>query len=380
MKIAKLFVSLVFSLLAVTTVAGTAAHFNGGDVSQYMGIGLIAYGAFVATKVTIAAVSPAARAKMLNQNTGLALFTVDLFSADLVKNLWPDGSFINNAVDESKFVTGGAVVHRPKFINRTGYKTNRSVYPANITHRSAIDITYTLDEITTDPEHITNKDINELNYDHRMEVLADHIKALNFAVPLNLLHRWNSSPDNLAYKAKQVRTTGASVASHLSGTSGNRLKLTLADVQKAKNLMNDAGIPMEGRFMYLDTYMHDQLKSDTVIANTVGGYNQTYDLKDGLLMQIEGFKIIVGSLDLAVRYDNTATPVLKDLDAVNASTDNAVAFCWQKDQVTRANGYVKAFADTDRAEYYGDICSTLARVGGRILREEGVVAIIQTAA
>ena len=76
------------------------------------------------------------------------------------------------AMNADSFVLAGKVVHIPNAGNKPGVQKNRSSLPATITQRTDIDITFPLDEFTSDPVKITNAEKYELSYDKRESVIS----------------------------------------------------------------------------------------------------------------------------------------------------------------------------------------------------------------
>lgn len=369
--------TVLFSCIGIMALSPAVSEAVNVPLSTVVNYGVGSYLVAFALLNLAAVVSPGF-AKRISQKSMVAAYTVALFNSDLVKNLWKNNKFLEFAVNEDKYVLGGSVVHRPVSGRRASYQTNRSVLPAQITHRSATDITYTLDEITTDPELITAKDFDELNYDMRMEVMEDHVNAIQEGVAENLLHRWASSTGTVAAVATQVRTSGSSVLRSASapGASGLRKRLTLADMRAAALGMDNANIPEGERYALLTPTLIKDLMEDPEINKY--DYDSLQNIADNNIPRIASFNILKRSTVLV--YDNTGTPVLKAIGAATATDDNAAGILWQRNQVSRAKGTVRAFAETDKPEYYGDVMSTLCRVGGRIVRAEGVVVIIESAA
>lgn len=298
---------------------------------------------------------------------------VEIWENDIVEGLWADNAFLNFAYNADQYVLQGKVVHIPQAGAAANTKVNRTVLPATVTQRTDVDITYAIDEITSDPALIPNADTVELSYNKRTSVTEQMRKNMYEVSALNMIYRW--SPDEAA---RIVRTTGDAVAAHLPSATGNRKAITLKDLKNAQTQFNKDNVPSGERYVLLDAVMYDQLTNE-MTANQNRDFLAAYDEKNGVMGRIFGFNVLMRSE--VVRYTNAATPVKKMYDAAGAATDNSAALVWQKLSLERALGDVKFFENLDDPTYYGDIYSALIRLGGRIRRKDckGVLAIVQDA-
>lgn len=298
---------------------------------------------------------------------------VEIWERDIVEGLWADNAFLNFALNADQYVLQGKVVHIPQAGASPGVKVNRDELPATVTRRADTDITYAIDEITSDPVHIPNADTVELSYDKRTSVTSETRAAIYEAAALNMIFRWSPSE-----AARIARTTGDAVPAHLPAATGTRKALKLSDLKDAQKQFNKDNVPSADRYVLIDAEMYDQITNE-MTATQQRDFLAAYDEKNGILGRIFGFNVIMRSQ--VMRYTNAATPVKKDWSAAGAEADNAAVLCWQKNSVERALGDVKFFEDLGNPQYYGDIYSSLLRLGGRIRRSDGkgVLAIVQAA-
>jgi len=288
-------------------------------------------------------------------------------------NLFKNNEFLLATTDAGQFVLQGKVVHIPQAGALPNVVKNRSSLPATIVQRADTDITYSLDEYTSDPILIPYAETIELSYNKRESVLGEHENALRQTIADNLLVAWTPSG-----AATQLRTTGAAVGAHLDSATGNRKKLTTKDLKAAQLALNKQNVPMEGRYALLSADMFQQLTDDLSITD-YRDFSAAYNIKDGVLGRLFGFNIMMRSN--VVTFTNDTVPVVNAIGTSAAATDNDAVLCWQADALERALGEVKFFERTDDPTYYGNIYSMSVRVGGRKRRndQKGVVAIIQAA-
>jgi len=290
-------------------------------------------------------------------------------------NLFKNNEFLLASTDAGQYVLQGKVVHIPQAGALPAIVKNRSSLPATVVQRGDTDVTYTLDEYTTDPILIPNAETFELSYSKRESVLGEYESSLRQTVADNLLIDWCPTSTT----GTIVRTTGSSVTTHLAGTTGNRKKFTVNDLKKAQLELNKQNVPMEGRYALVSAEMFQQL-TDDMSATQYRDFSAAYDVKDGVLGRLFGFHIMMrGSV---ATYTNATNPVVNPYGATADEEDNDGVLCWQIGAVERALGQITFFERIGDPTYYGDVYSVSVRMGGRKRRADakGIVAIVQAVA
>lgn len=300
----------------------------------------------------------------------------EIWARDIAGKLFPSESFIMHAINDDPWVDN-KVVHRAIAGTLPTVTLNRNSYPASASLRSDSDGNYTLDELTSAPTHIPDIEEIETNYDKRMSVLQSHIDALNLAAGNLLAYNWGATTAGTI-----VRTSGTATLANTTGATGNRKKLTLEDLMKAKSLMDDMDVPSDGRYILLPASMYNALVLDNKTELMSADYRSEATIKDGNVIKVFGFNVYTRGKNNVLRYSNAATPVRISPSTGGAATDNAAAICWHQNFVARAKGAVKVYSDIDSPGYYGSIFSAMARVGGNKVYsdETGVVTIVESAA
>ena len=319
---------------------------------------------------------------MAAQANSISTIPVEIFRNYIVEKLHRSNPFMARAFDESAAVLGGAVVHIPQAGASPTVVKNRKTFPATAVRRADSFVSYTLDVYSTDPQHVAWHEENEISYDKTDSVLSDQVATLMEAVGDNMLYNWvrglnaSAAAEELP-AASKIATTGADVDVTEAGQTGKRKALTYKELQAAQAMMNKQLIPKEGRVALIESYMYQQLL-DSLSANQMAAFQQSADLKNGIVGRFAGFDIMERGQVLAFK----ATGEVKIPGEALEATDNLAALCWQKDCVAKALGDVKPFQDTDNPLYYGDIFSALVKAGGRARRGDwqGIVAIVQGAA
>lgn len=356
--------ALLFNMM----VAMMFSAFTGIDPA-YCAAGSLAIG------VTLSVV-PQINAFMNSQ--GMAFFPIqkELWEGDIVEGLWAANPFIQHAYNADQYVLAGKVVHIPQAGNGGNVVKNRTTLPAGVIKRTDTDITYPLDEFTSDPILIPNADTVELSYDKRQSVWSEERKNLYQTVALEMLYEWAKNIPATSI----IPTTGTAKPATAPGATGNRLAAMLADLQKAQSILvtQDAWVENE-MFALASGNMIAQLfpANDTTTAIYFQSVTEQ-ERRLGIMAKVFGFNIMMRSS--ALYYDGTN--ILKAPGAVAAATDNEGIFCWNKNCVERALGETKMFDNVGDPTYYGDIYSFLLRMGGRNRREDnkGIVSIVQATA
>lgn len=295
----------------------------------------------------------------------------EIWMSAIVEGLFASNGFLSKAFNADEYVINGKTVHIPNAGAPSGVKKNRTDFPAEIKKRTDSDITYDLEEFTTNPVYIPHADTVELSYNKRESVLKQDKLELQDEVALEFIYRWSPKA------AACIPTTGESYTAHTPSAAGARKAVCKADVLNLMNKFNADDISQEGRYLLLDAVMYGQLLND-LTANENLAFLASADAQNGVLGKLFSFHIMMRSR--AALYTSAKAPKLWSETA--EATDLAAGLAWHERSVCRALGEVKAFENVGDPTYYGDIYSFLVRSGGRIMRADGkgVAALVQSTA
>lgn len=301
---------------------------------------------------------------------------VEIWQNHIEGNLFKGNEFLLQSTNADQYVLAGKVVHIAQAGTPSGVSKNRTELPATVKKRVDTDITYVLDEYTTDPRLIPNADKYELSYDLRESVVAEDEMELRENMADDTLIKW--APDVSVLASSIIPTTGGSAAAStwVPGTTGNRKIATEADVRairKAFIKQNMKGVPN----LLISAEMEDQIIS-SLASNSLATYQATYEMTEGGLKKskLHGVQIWVRSE--ALYYSNTN--VVRPFGASLNVTDSDAGLAWVNTAVELAKSGVEAFQNIGDPTYYGDIYSFLLRAGGRKRRadQKGVFALVAT--
>lgn len=293
----------------------------------------------------------------------------EIWTNDIVEKLYKDNAFLNYCFNSDQYVLAGKVVHRPQAGVAPKVVKNRTDLPAKVTRRSDTEVTYVLDEYTSDPIHISNAEEVELSYDKRDSVLSDSENAINETVADEMLLKWTPTKAE-----RKTRTTGVAKAATAASATGKRRAVTVMDISRIQGIMNKQKAPKTERYAILPSDMYQQLVED-MTTQQLAGFSACADAAKGIVGQFYGFTF----LERATVVTTDADGNVKQTADEPAATDCEAGLFWQKNSVERAMGEVKFFENTDDPTYYGDIYSALIRMGGRVRREDeaGLVMLFQ---
>lgn len=294
-----------------------------------------------------------------------------IWLATIQENFFPDNSFAVHSVDDSQWVSN-KTVHVPNAGAPSGVKKNRTTKPAGVTTRTDNELTYDIDEFTTDPIYIPNIDTVELSYDKRNSVIQNDREQLQQEVHQNLLYQWYDG-------ASVISTTGEARDPHTSSTAtGKRKKITKEDVMELMVKFNKDNVSKDGRYLLLDSIMYADLLA-SLTNNDYLAFVASADAQKGVLGKLYSFNVMERSEVLRMKADGKT---VLEWDKTAVAGELAAGFAWQEGCVSRAMGEVKMFDDTNSPTYYGDIYSFLMRAGGKYRRydKKGVCAIVEATA
>lgn len=311
------------------------------------------------------------------QGTANMAVTKELWTRDIVDNLFKDNGWAHRAYNADGNVLNGKVVHIPVAGSPSTVKKNLTTFPQTAVKRTDTDITYAIDTLYTIPRHIEAIEKYELAYDKRESVLGEDRAKITQDAMDNLLYRWAPT-----VAANYIATAGAARPASVSGATGNRLAFTKAAFNEARKKMNKDNILKTGRVAIL-TSDHYAEFLESLSEGEKTNFGRVTNMETGLVGKYLDFDVYERSSVLRYRGASVAAAaVVDELDEafVPAATDIAASLFYQEKAVERALGDVQMFDQTNDPTYYGDVYSFILRFGGRQRRAKGVYAALETPA
>lgn len=293
----------------------------------------------------------------------------EIWVADIKETLHQGNEFIAAGTDHGMY-TGNGVVHVPQSGAAPSVEKNRSVLPATIAQRTDTDLTYNLNEFTTDPILIKDFDEMQTSYAKRQSVLGQHLSVMNERIGNEVAYDWAATGSTDLV----LETTGAATAELPNATAtGTRKLLTKEDVARMALKLDRDNMPKSGRALLLPAQMiYELLGVDALVRQDFG---QGGNLLTGVVSRLFGFDIYMRPT--VVTFDNGTTK--KAVGAADAATDCLGAIAYHQSAVAAATGVIDVFGNDERADYYGSVFSALVEHGSSKLRSDnkGIVAIRQ---
>jgi hypothetical protein len=291
--------------------------------------------------------------------------------------LFAGNEFIMNSESHDEYVDDEHV-RVPQSGTIPAVQKNRSSLPATIGERTDTYIEYDLNEFTTDPILIKSKDVSELSYNKRASLLKQHMLKLNDEIALEAAYQWSGSVLKSA-GGQIVLMTGTATTNALPpSATGSRKPPKLVDIAACASKLDADHMPQTGRWMLMPSAVYwDMLAAEPTILSKDYNPRADADVAMGVVKILYGIKILLRPA--TVVYADAATPTVKVPGAAAVATDHWGCPCWHENEVARALGAIKFFADTDKPEYYGDIYSALVRFAAKATREDGkgIVTLVQ---
>lgn len=272
----------------------------------------------------------------------------------LQENFFPDDSFVAKSEDDSQYVEN-KTVHVPNAGKPSGVKVNRSTLPAQVQERTDNELTYNIDELTTDPIRISHADSVELSYEKRSSILKNDKAELQRVASELILHSWAKGAD----AAHPILTDGGERDAHTENGTGKRKKMTANVIHQIALRMDKQDIAKTGRYLILDTDMYGDLLDSLTEAGRFA-FLASADVAKGTVGRLYGIDIFSRSGVLRMKSNGE---IITDPNSGEA-TEVAAGFAWQSGCVSHALGEAKMFSSMDDPTYYSDIYSFLLRVGG----------------
>ena len=350
----KIIMAAMFSMLVGTVVSGATGF------DPYATSGVLFLTSFIPTGLSAAGILPMA-------------VNVEIWEKDIEKVLIDKNPWLDDVHAEDQHVLNGSVVHIPQSAGGTNVEKNRQNLPAGVRKRSDTDVTYVLDEYTTDPVLIPEADKHELSYDKRDSVIGEDKEFLANAVAEEALYIF---ADGLP-ATSIVLTEGVAKAATAEGATGTRKGATRDDLQKMRSKLFKQKKWVEGQMYALipSDMLAQMFPANDVITATYAANLTEEERREGVVYKASGFKIRERGSVLRYAADGT----LKGFESLGEATDNEAAIFWEKRSLARAKGTIKMFQKEDDPQYYGNIYSFLVRFGGRRRRADnkGVVVLRQ---
>jgi hypothetical protein len=289
----------------------------------------------------------------------------EVWVADIQEKLYYGNEFLFLAQDHSQFIEN-KTVHVPQAGNSPNVVKNRTAVNTDPIQRTDSEITYDLDNYTTDPILVKSIEDLQVSYAKRQSVLSSHIATLSDTIATSTLQKWAVTVSN----THVLRTTGANTGTLPNATAtGTRLKTTKEDIARASARMDLDKIPAQERYMVMPASMFYDLFTDSDLVRSRATINADM-LSKGVIAELFGFNII--KRGEVVKYTSAGTNTLIASGVADAATDCAGAVGFSRFMTSQALGAIKVYANEGDAQKYGDVFSAEVNHGAHYLRPNNI--------
>ncbi len=283
----------------------------------------------------------------------------EVWVSQLVKNFYPDSSFLNYVKDFSSLVDNNAINMAEVGVDPE-VLVNNTTYPIKVVQRVDKPIRMELDLFETENTLVRRPEVIEYSYDQLESVLMGHRSQLRAKTAEKAAHAFAPSEDG--EYTPVISTTG--------DTSGKRKRLSVEDILILKERFDDVNIPFEDRYLVLNP----KHVSDLILFD-IKAFKDLTDIIDGQPKRFAGFNILQTSITPV--YDST-TLKKKSFSATKSDTDTFCSFCFHKEEVMKADGDVFLYSKENDPEERGTIVGFDKRFIALPIRDKALGAIIST--
>ncbi len=281
----------------------------------------------------------------------------EIWINQILSGFYPDDSFLNKVVNYSEFVDNNRL-HIPAAGVDPKVLIDNTTYPIKMVEREDDDNEIPLAKFETENTLIRRPDAIEYSYNKLESVIGQHRATLRKSVAMKAAHAY--APKTDTPDTPVIVTTGAVV--------NGRRRLTFADILTLKERFDEAGIPIEERYIIL----HPKHVSDLLLED-IKLFKDLTDIRDGEPHLFAGFgcyQFAQMPCYKAVKGVLTKVPFGEEATAQFAS----VAFYAK--EVMKADGDIYMYKSEDDPKERGTIVGFDKRFVALPIRNKGIGAIV----
>ncbi len=281
----------------------------------------------------------------------------EIWLPEIMEGFYPEASFLTEARDFSAFVENDKINLAEAGVN-PNVLINNSTYPVPTSERGDLAISMELDVYDTENTLLRNAEKAEQSYDKMKSIMYGHKQAM--------LQRFQQKASHAFAPLSNASDTPVIVCTGGDNGSGNK-SLKFEDILTLSQRWDDRDFPAEGRILVLSTQHVADLRKQSISQ-----------FKEFLKSnELFGFKVYKYS---KLPVFNKSTGVKKAFGAAaTPATDVIASIAFHKQEVMRADGRVKMFADLDNPKERGDIIGFQKRGLAMPIRNKAISAIYSPA-
>ena len=291
----------------------------------------------------------------------MAKIEKEIWIKQLMENFYPDTSFLNFAKDFSGLTEYDAINLAEAGVDPV-VLINNTTYPIVVKQRVDNPLRIELDKFETENTLVRRPEVIEYAYDQLESVLMGHRNVLRKKTAEKAAHAF--APQEDTPDTPVIKTTGAA--------KDGRKTLTFDDIFDMKERFDNAGIPLEKRYLVLHpSHITDLLRLD------VKAFKEMMDFVNGQPKRFAGFGMLQTSITAI--YDYSAMEK-KAFGATAGSNDVFSSLAFYGDEVMKADGEVYMYIREDDPEERGTIVGFDKRFIAVPIRNKGIGSIVSAKA
>lgn len=291
----------------------------------------------------------------------MAKLQKEVWVNQLKEKFYPDSSFLKYVKDFSGLTENDAINLAEAGVDPV-VMINNTTYPIKVVQRVDTPIRIELDKFETENTLVRRPEVIEYAYDQLESVLMGHRSILRTRTAEKAAHAY--APQEDTPDTPVIATTGT--------IKGNRKLLTFEDIFNLKERFDNAGIPIENRYLVLHpSHVTDLLREDVKV------FKDIMDVVNGEPKRFAGFGML--QFSKTATYD-FATMEKKEFASQAGADDVFSSLAFYGEEVMKADGEVYMYKREDDPEQRGTIVGFDKRFIALPIRNKGIGAIVSTKA
>jgi len=285
----------------------------------------------------------------------------EIWLAEIMEGFYGDDSFLSEVRDMSAFVANDKINLAEAGAN-PDVLVNNTKYPVPMAERTDTALALELKQYDTKGTIVRYAESVELAYDKMQSVVYGHRKALQMQCLEEAAY--NYAPTKDAAHTPVVETSG--------DKEGTLKKCSFEDLLTLKRKFDSSELPGEGRCLVINPFHEQHLMQEDINL-----YKALFTMA-GARQMFAGFKIYQLS-ESRMPFYNNSTGVKLPAGTAFSRTAGYSSIAFQKDEVMRADGTLKMFAELDTVGARGDLIGFQKRFLAKSIRGKGIGAIYSKA-
>lgn len=291
----------------------------------------------------------------------MAKLQKEVWIDQLMEGFYPDSAFLKYVKDFSHLTENDAINLSEAGVDPV-VMINNTTYPIKIVQRVDTPIRIELDKFETENTLVRRPEVIEYAYDQLESVIMGHRNILRLRTAEKAAHAYAPAEDTT--ETPVIETTGI--------VKEGRKMLTFEDVLSLKERFDNAGIPLEKRYLVLHpSHVTDLLRLD------IKAFKDMMDVVNGEPKRFAGFGML--QFSRTATY-NATTLKKKEFAAAAAGTDTFSSLAFYGEEVMKADGEVYMYKREDDPEERGTIVGFDKRFIAVPIRNKGIGAIVSAKA